>query len=587
MLCINMSKNLSLKVVLCNVAIICSQNNCAAMEQQDNKAKQFFCKVKKFAIKESLNVQSKLIRDAVTKLDDQWIKNSEYDDSIYQVISDAVSKCVSNEGEFHKKLGMIIEFENATPDKVNYSRENWNALIIYNVIAHVCKDQFYIKKSGEPKLKSLSDTIDFIVKLISSYCTKNYEKAIEEYDEDYLNTIKDAGEDIKKYFTVLDLKGYIKREAKAKIAPNIDVIRESNPIELKMKYESYGNPEALDLDRDLRGYKIIITDSDEDNLDVKRYIQHNTERRCIDLPPDMKVKLIGVPEYCEADRKIWPTSLLAKNIKTTNNLQELRVKAQICSILGAIYNAPELRRWIYRISNIQLENGFATTVALKLKILYNTIDLCGSDDEIHANINKEISSMMGLIASKILTDNPNAIPDWTNTVEVILKQLLEESKEAKISDTDIPLTKMTYRVTCKKCNNNLREDLKLMPVCWSDTTIAKQLKCLAKNDTNISNVPNIVICPNCDTSNVLDRHSIIYQLGSTLILTQSIKATSKMGILYENDLVKEIQIFGSKYKLLSFIKSESNDQDSLYPLYYTKTDTEKPRGIIAIYQRIP
>ena len=83
------------------------------------------------------------------KKKDKWIADSEHRDSILEVMSKAIADCVKKRNEFEKFweehetgfddfernfgyiLNHLLEFK-ATPNDVNYNRENWNAFILYS-----------------------------------------------------------------------------------------------------------------------------------------------------------------------------------------------------------------------------------------------------------------------------------------------------------------------------------------------------------------------------------------------------------------------------------------------------------------------
>ena len=97
--------------------------------------------------------------------DTEWIKNKKYKDSIYKVIPKCIADCVTKQNEFFNidsiklKKGDIIEFAIKPYDK-QYTMANWNALVLYNLVA----EMFY----GEHRNK-FSDTIYDIGQKIKKY----------------------------------------------------------------------------------------------------------------------------------------------------------------------------------------------------------------------------------------------------------------------------------------------------------------------------------------------------------------------------------------------------------------------------------
>ena len=113
-----------------------------------------------------------------------WITKTEYSESIRNVIGKAIADCITEKNEFAgKKENEVIKFD-ADPTKVKYSKANWNAVVLWNLI-HVCKQEY--KKSDEFDIEKAFKTVKERVK-------KEY-KAI-----DAINTkIEDAIHDIKSY----------------------------------------------------------------------------------------------------------------------------------------------------------------------------------------------------------------------------------------------------------------------------------------------------------------------------------------------------------------------------------------------------
>ena len=142
-----------------------------------------------------------------------WIKEEPYNESIIKVIGEAVGKCVTGTAEFaDKDEGEAVTFA-VTPKEINYSAENWNAVILYNYL-NVLKWHFI-----ENDARSLPDIFDKVKEIVLDHYSK-------EYAIDGLTVkIDKAIWDINEYSKALDLYNWM--EKFVKIAHNI--VNYNNP----------------------------------------------------------------------------------------------------------------------------------------------------------------------------------------------------------------------------------------------------------------------------------------------------------------------------------------------------------------------
>ena len=132
-----------------------------------------------------------------------WITKTEYSESIRNVIGKAIADCITEKNEFAgKKENEVIKFD-ADPTKVKYSKANWNAVVLWNLI-HVCKQEY--KKYDEFDMEFDSEfDIEKAFKTVGERVKEEY-KAI-----DAINTkIEDAIHDIRSYEYKLALGAQLK-----------------------------------------------------------------------------------------------------------------------------------------------------------------------------------------------------------------------------------------------------------------------------------------------------------------------------------------------------------------------------------------
>ena len=140
-----------------------------------------------------------------------WIKEDKYKDSIYNVISNAIADCVLKRNEFAKKKMKdgVVTFEN--DNYAGYLAENWNALVLYNLVRYV----YSLKKNKKPQdggksadaMNVASIREEFLKKYIDG--DKEDAKLQVKCGTDYKDKIKWAYNDIMEYDTALSIIEYM------------------------------------------------------------------------------------------------------------------------------------------------------------------------------------------------------------------------------------------------------------------------------------------------------------------------------------------------------------------------------------------
>ena len=131
-----------------------------------------------------------------------WIKETKYSESIRQVIAQAIADCVTDKNEFaNKPFNATITFD-ATPNDINYSDENWNAVVLWNYL-HVIKNDFI---NGETRDRE-------------KIFNQMYEKIYNYYNDNYMIAnleacIEKAINDIREYDKELNIAQHIKESLK-------------------------------------------------------------------------------------------------------------------------------------------------------------------------------------------------------------------------------------------------------------------------------------------------------------------------------------------------------------------------------------
>ena len=121
-----------------------------------------------------------------------WITEEKYSESIRNVIGKAIADCLTEKNEFAgKKAGEIITFD-VDPRKQPYTAENWNAVVLWNLI-HVYSCGF--KNNG-------NYTIDEAFKKVEINVKNKYSAQIADFDK----ILEKAIGDIREYAKKLDLQ---------------------------------------------------------------------------------------------------------------------------------------------------------------------------------------------------------------------------------------------------------------------------------------------------------------------------------------------------------------------------------------------
>ena len=156
----------------------------------------------------------------------EWYQAEQYSDSIYNVIANAMADCKMQRNEFRKTVPKdgIIEFE-ATPDKVSYTPENWNASVLWNFLEEAIHGRLNTGVENKFSKKCIEAVGDRIAK---------YYKDIDGI-EDLVNK---AVSDIHEYAEALGLYEYVSELKKNWYYSNVSVSErliedDANEIEIK------------------------------------------------------------------------------------------------------------------------------------------------------------------------------------------------------------------------------------------------------------------------------------------------------------------------------------------------------------------
>ena len=132
-----------------------------------------------------------------------WWKAEEYEESIFEVIPKAIADCMTNNAEFDgnntalQQKYDIIEFRDATPDKVEYSHANWNALVLWNFVYRAMNSDVL----SEANYQTIIDNTIAALRNYYQSATHNpeFKKNLITLNPEYENNIFGAGQDIKQY----------------------------------------------------------------------------------------------------------------------------------------------------------------------------------------------------------------------------------------------------------------------------------------------------------------------------------------------------------------------------------------------------
>ena len=98
-----------------------------------------------------------------------WFKGDKYKESIFKTIAKAIADCVQRKGEFEDIKGQVVEFKGTNPE--SYTCSNWNAVILWNYLAHVIDDRY-------EKVTLNNEGITQIGDIIKQYYNHQYDAKI-------------------------------------------------------------------------------------------------------------------------------------------------------------------------------------------------------------------------------------------------------------------------------------------------------------------------------------------------------------------------------------------------------------------------
>ena len=125
---------------------------------------------------------------------DSWIKQEKYGDSIIKVIGEAIANCVTGMGEFEARGKADTIVFAATPKDINYSEENWNAVVLWNYLNILKYDCMSNAKREKEKIW------DEVYQNVFTHYNSTY------YIKDLERKIKRAISDIQEYSKALNLE---------------------------------------------------------------------------------------------------------------------------------------------------------------------------------------------------------------------------------------------------------------------------------------------------------------------------------------------------------------------------------------------
>ncbi|MBQ9335103.1 MAG: hypothetical protein IJS10_00985 [Alphaproteobacteria bacterium] len=140
-----------------------------------------------------------------------WIKEDLYKESIYNVISNAIADCVLKRNEFAKdkvKDG-VVTFDNKNYE--SYTAENWNAVVLYNLVQYV----YSLKKNKKQQDGGKGDEKMTVANIREKFLKEYIDNGTEgvrlqvECGTDYKDKIRWAYNDIMEYDTALSIIKYM------------------------------------------------------------------------------------------------------------------------------------------------------------------------------------------------------------------------------------------------------------------------------------------------------------------------------------------------------------------------------------------
>lgn len=140
----------------------------------------------------------------------EWYQCGEYKPSIFKVITKALVDCMLNRNEFENYIpgrdnGIII-FKNTNESE--YIQANWNAILLYNYLAHIINDQFNegYHETGEKSRCTWPENIQ-ILEYVANKIKNHYRSKVEPQKLD--SFLGKAVKDIHSYLKDLRIYEYL------------------------------------------------------------------------------------------------------------------------------------------------------------------------------------------------------------------------------------------------------------------------------------------------------------------------------------------------------------------------------------------
>lgn len=317
--------------------------------------------VQRITIQENFKINAKRTRDAVREYSDDssWITMEKYDYSVYQVIAEAIQKCIMKEGEFsNAERGKLIEFA-CTPYDTKYTRANWSALIIYNLIAQIRDNHFEYNKDSN---RISDDALDLIIDSIKLEILCEYtEKLQNDYQDRYqglTGLLNKSAQDIKKYVKSLKLAKYISQ-----------LTDDGYQKDTKSTLQSANNAEVNIYNNNKYEYTIKINMMEQDGREVctKHYltIGETTDQK-LDVDASMNITGGDKSFHEILDRNKGIEEQLSQYI-----IRDYRQKPYM--IIMSLYNMPSVRKYIYD-TKMSAESENAAYLSKLLDDYYTKVD---------------------------------------------------------------------------------------------------------------------------------------------------------------------------------------------------------------------
>ena len=155
------------------------------------------------------------IKDPLSEDEHKWIKGEYYRKSIIEVIGKAIADCVTNQNQFapeNREDETIVTFKGTKPQE--YSRENWNAVILYNYVQAKINNSITVEcaSSIDPIVREFYSPLVYSLVAYDPYTpliTKCYNKVRDYYEQNYtgidMEELSNAKRDIIAYAKALHL----------------------------------------------------------------------------------------------------------------------------------------------------------------------------------------------------------------------------------------------------------------------------------------------------------------------------------------------------------------------------------------------